>query len=301
MARIKDIYAHVTDKIVSELENGVRPWMQPWNAEHAAGRITRPLRHNGIPYNGINILMLWSAALDNGYAAPYWLTYKQTKDLGAQVRKGERSSLVVYANTFTRTEENADGEQEEHKIPFLKSYSVFNAEQIDDLPEHYTALAEPQIDPIQRIEHADRFFANTGADIRHGGNRAYYAPGPDRIQMPPFEAFRDAESYVATLAHETTHWTKHKSRLDRDFGRQKHGDEGYAREELVAELGSAFLSADLGITPEIRDDHAAYISSWLKVLKEDKRAIFSAAAHAQRAVDFLHSLQAQEASTGAAA
>ncbi|MEW8389336.1 MAG: ArdC-like ssDNA-binding domain-containing protein [Candidatus Thiodiazotropha sp.] len=148
MARIKDIYVHVTDKIVSELENGIRPWMQPWNAEHAAGRITRPLRHNGIPYNGINILMLWSAALDNGYAAPYWLTYKQAKDLGAQVRKGERSSLVVYANTFTRTEENAAGEQEEHKIPFLKSYSVFNAEQIDGLPEHYTALAQPVIDPI---------------------------------------------------------------------------------------------------------------------------------------------------------
>ena len=300
MAKIKDIYAHVTDKIVSDLENGIRPWMKPWNAEHAAGRITRPLRHNSIPYNGINILMLWSAALDNDYAAPYWLTYKQTKELGAQVRKGERSSLVVYANTFTRTEENDAGEQEEHKIPFLKSYSVFNAEQIDGLPEHYTALAEPVIDPVQRIEHADRFFINTGADIRHGGNRAYYAPGPDRIQMPPFEAFRDAESYTATLAHEITHWTKHKSRLDRDFGREKFGDEGYAREELVAELGSAFLSADLGITPEVRDDHSSYIASWLKVLKEDKRAIFSAAAHAQRAVDFLHGLQEQEDLTTAA-
>jgi antirestriction protein ArdC len=301
MARIKDIYAHVTDKIISELENGTRPWMQPWNAEHAAGRITRPLRHNGIPYNGINILMLWSAALDNGYAAPYWLTYKQTKDLGAQVRKGERSSLVVYANTFTRTEENTDGEQEEHKIPFLKSYSVFNAEQIDGLPEHYTALAEPVIDPVQRIEHADRFFANTGADIRHGGNRAFYQISSDFIQMPLFEAFRDAESYIATLSHETTHWTRHPSRLDRDFGRKKFGDEGYAREELVAELGSAFLSADIGITPEIRDDHAAYIGSWLKVLKEDKRAIFQAAAHATRAVDYLHSLQEQEAVTGTAA
>lgn len=295
MARIKDIYAHVTNKIVEELENGVLPWTKPWNAEHAAGRITRPLRHNGTPYNGINILMLWSAALDNGYTAPYWLTYKQAKELGAQVRKGEQSSLVVYANTFKKTEEDENGDEVEHNIPFLKSYSVFNAEQIDGLPDNYTALAEPVLDPVQRIKHADEFFENTGADIRHGGNRAYYNISQDYIQMPPFEAFRDAESYVATLAHENTHWTRHKTRLDRDFGREKWGDEGYAREELVAELGAAFLSADLKITPELRDDHAPYIASWLKVLKNDKRAIFQAAAHAQRAVDYLHSLQEQEA------
>ncbi|MCW9023086.1 MAG: zincin-like metallopeptidase domain-containing protein [Gammaproteobacteria bacterium] len=300
MAKIKDIYAHVTNKIISELENNIRPWMKPWNAEHAAGRITRPLRHNGLPYNGINILMLWTAALDAGYSSPYWLTYKQTKALGAQVRKGERSTLVVYANTFTRTEENADGEQEAQTIPFLKSYNVFNADQIDGLPEHYTALAEPVRDPVQRIEHADHFFANTGAHIQHGGNRAYYRISTDHIQIPPFEAFHDAQSYVATLAHEITHWTRHPSRLDRHFDHQKFGDEGYAREELVAELGAAFLSADLGITPEIRDDHAPYIASWLKVLKEDKRAIFSAAAHAQRAIDHLHSLQKQETLTGTA-
>lgn len=301
MARIKDIYAHVTDTIVAELGNGVRPWMKPWNAEHAAGRITRPLRHNGSPYNGINILMLWSAALETGYAAPYWLTYKQAKALGAQVRQGERSSLVVYANTVTRTEENEAGDEVEQHIPFLKAYSVFNAEQIDGLPAHYTALAEPALDSVARIEHADRFFATTNADIRHGGNRAFYQLTHDFIQMPPFEAFRDADSYVATLAHETTHWTRHPSRLDRDFGRKTWGDDGYAREELVAELGSAFLSADLGITPETWEDHAAYIGAWLNVLKDDKRAIFQAAAHAQRAMDYLHSLQAQRAQTGTAA
>lgn len=142
--------------------------------------------------------------------------------------------------------------------------------------------------PLSRIAQAESFFAATGADIRHGGHRAFYAPGPDLVQMPPFEAFCDAESYYATLAHEVTHWTSHKSRLDRSFGRKRFGDEGYAMEELVAELGAAFLSADLALTPEVREDHAAYIGPWLKVLKGDKRAIFTAASHAQRAADFLH-------------
>lgn len=300
MAKIKDIYAHVTDKIIAELENGVLPWHKPWNAEHAAGRITRPLRHNGIPYNGINILMLWSSALDEAYSSPFWLTFKQAKAMGAHVRKGEQGSPVVYANSITRTEETDAGEEVERTIPFLKSYTVFNAEQVDGLPEHYTALPDPVLDPVQRIEHADRYFANVGADIRHGGNRAYYAIGSDYIQMPPFVSFRDAESYIATLAHEATHWTRHGSRLDRDLGRKVHGDEGYAKEELVAELGAAFLSADLGITPNVRDDHASYIASWLEVLKNDKRAIFSAAAHAQRAVDFLHGLQDRKEEVSAA-
>jgi antirestriction protein ArdC len=201
----QDVYTRVTDKIVADLEQGVRPWMKPWNAEHAAGRITKPLRHNGQAYNGINILMLWSAAVSEGYSAPIWMTFRQAKELGAHVRKGEKGELVVYANTITRTEENANGEDIEQTIPFMKGYTVFNVEQIEGLPSHYYQLAEPVLDPVQRIEHAERFFAATGADIRHGGNQAYYAMGSDRIQLPPFESFRDAESYYATLAHETTH------------------------------------------------------------------------------------------------
>ena len=288
----QDVYTRVTDKIIADLEQGVRPWMKPWNAEHAAGRITKPLRHNGQPYNGINILMLWSAAVTEGYSAPIWLTFRQAKELGANVRKGEKGELVVYANTITRTEhDDKTGEDTEQTIPFMKGYTVFNAEQIEGLPSHYYQLAEPVLDPVQRIEHAESFFEATGAKIGHGGNQAYYAIGSDRIQLPPFESFRDAESYYATLAHETTHWTRAKHRLDRDFGRKRWGDEGYAQEELVAELGSAFLSADLELTPEVREDHTAYIESWLEVLKKDKRAIFTAAAHAQRAVDFLHGLQ----------
>lgn len=145
--------------------------------------------------------------------------------------------------------------------------------------------------PAAFIDHAESLFAALGADVRHGGNQAYYTMAEDRVQMPPLETFRDAESYYATLAHECTHWTRHPSRLERDFGRKRWGDEGYAMEELVADLASAFLSADLDLTPETRPDHAAYIGSWLKVLKNDKRAIFTAASHAQRAADFLHGLQ----------
>lgn len=288
-----DVYTSITNKIIADLEQGVRPWMKPWKAEHAAGRITKPLRHNGQPYNGINILMLWSAAVSEGYAAPIWMTYRQAAELGGQVRKGQKGELVVYANTITRKETDAEtGEETDQTIPYMKGYTVFNVDQIDGLPSHYYQLAEPTLDPVQRIEAVETFFAATGAAVHHGGNQAYYTITQDRIQMPPFEAFKDAQSYYATLAHESTHWTRHPSRLDRDFGRKRWGDAGYAREELVAELSAAFLSAYLGLTPEVREDHSAYIASWLEVLKSDKRAIFQAASHAQRAVDFLHGLQA---------
>jgi antirestriction protein ArdC len=296
-----DVYQKITDQIVSELEKGVRPWFKPWNAEHAAGRITRPLRGNGVPYQGINVLMLWSAAMAKGYVAPIWMTFKQALDLGAHVRKGEEGSLVVYADKIVRTETDAaTGEEAKRAIPFMKGYTVFSVEQIDGLPEHYYGKPAPRTETVQRIERAEAFFAATGATVRHGGTMALYSVTHDHVQMPPIEAFRDAESYYATLAHETTHWTRHPSRLDREFGRKRFGDEGYAMEELVAELGSAFLSADLDLSPEVRDDHAAYIASWIKVLKDDKRAIFSAASQAQRAADFLHGLQNPSADANAA-
>jgi antirestriction protein ArdC len=288
-----DIYTRVTNAIIADLEKGVRPWLKPWDAEHAAGRITRPLRFNGEPYKGVNVLMLWASATAQNFAAPIWMTFNQAKELKASVRKGAKGSLVVYADRITRTETGEDGEETGRDIYFMKGYTVFNVEQIEGLPTHYYAAAAPQLDPVQRLEAADLFFANTGADIRHGGNQAYYAAEPDYVQMPPFVSFKDAESYSATLAHEMTHWTKHPARLDRDFGRRKFGDEGYAREELVAEIGAAFLCCDLGITPEPREDHAAYLGHWLKVLKDDKKAIFQAAAYAQKAVDYLNGLQPQ--------
>ncbi len=286
-----DHYSKITNLIVQELEKGVRPWLKPWNAEHAAGRITRPLRHNGQPYSGINVLTLWTEATAQGFSCPIWMTYKQAQELGAQVRKGEKGSPVVFADRLHRKETDDNGDEISREIPFLKGYSVFNCEQIDGLPAHYSTSAAPILDPVQRIERIEQFFAKTGADIRHGGDRAYYAIHNDHVQMPPFETFRDAESYYATLAHEMTHWTRHEKRLNREFGRKRWGDEGYAAEELVAELGSAFLSADLGLTPEPREDHASYIAHWLTVLKNDNRAIFTAAAHAERACGFLQGLQ----------
>lgn len=294
-----DIYTRITNQIVAELEQGVRPWMKPWDAAHVAGPVSRPLRGNGVPYAGINVLMLWVAAMEKGYAAPIWMTFRQAKELGAHVKKGEKGNLVVYANTITRTEtDETTGDEETREIPFMKGYSVFNVEQIEGLPAHFYARAEPRLNPDERIAHAEGFFASTSADIRHGGNRAFYTPSGDFVQMPEFESLRDAPAYYATLAHECTHWTRHEKRLDRDFGRKKWGDEGYAMEELVAELGAAFLCADLELTPHVREDHAPYIAGWLKVLKEDKRAIFSAAAHAQKAADFLHGLQPKEQTEG---
>jgi antirestriction protein ArdC len=288
-----DAYSRVTAKIIADLEKGVRTWLRPWTTGHAAGCVSRPLRASGEAYRGINVVMLWAAAVEAGYACPTWMTYRQAQGVGAQVRKGERGSLVVYADRIRREDVNeATGETAEREIPFMRAYTVFNCEQIDDLPARFRApAAAPALSAAERIARAEAFFAALGADIRHGGAHAWYAIHSDRVQLPPFETFRDAGSYYATLAHEITHWTRHPSRLDRDLGRRRMGDEGYAREELVAELGAAFLAADLGLDLEPREDHAGYIASWLKVLKQDKRTIFQAAAHAQRAADYLHGRQ----------
>ena len=283
-----DLYSRVTQQIIEDLERGVRPWTRPWSADHFAGRITRPLRHNLQPYSGINVVLLWSEAVTRGFSGPIWMTFRQALELGGHVRKGEHGATVVYANRIKRTEEGDDGRDVEREIPFLKAYTVFNVDQFEGLPERFHATAGPSLDPAQRIASADAFFAATGAEVRHGGTSAYYAPRPDYVQMPLFETFIDPESYYATLAHEMTHWTRHPSRLDREFGRQRWGDEGYAREELVAELGAAFMCADLGLELQPREDHAAYIANWLEVLRGDKRFIFTAAAHAQRAADYLH-------------
>ncbi|MHC5544943.1 ArdC family protein, partial [Singulisphaera rosea] len=194
-----DVYTRVTDAIITELEKGVRPWLKPWNAEHMAGKINRPLRHNGEPYKGVNILMLWMAAEAQGFASPIWMTFNQAKEMKAGVRKGAKGSLVVYANHLTRTETGEDGEEAERDVYFMKGYTVFNVEQIEGLPDRFYEPAAPRLDPVQRIDAADLFFANTGAEIRHGGNQAYYAGVTDHVQMPPFESFRDAEAYCATL------------------------------------------------------------------------------------------------------
>jgi antirestriction protein ArdC len=287
----QDLYARVTQAVVDDLERGVRPWTKPWSADPLAGRVGRPLRHGGEPYSGINVILLWSEALRCGYAASHWMTFRQALALGGAVRKGQHGATVVYADRIRRHDLDDDGAEVERAIPFLKAYTVFNVEQIDGLPDRYRAAPPPRTELPVRCAAADGFFGATGADIRHGGAEAFYALQADYVQMPPPECFHGVEAYYATLAHECIHWTRHPTRLDRDLGRKRWGDEGYAREELVAELGAAFLCADLGLELKPREDHAAYISSWLEVLGRDHRLIFTAAAHAQRAADFLHQRQ----------
>lgn len=283
-----DVYERITASIVAKLEDGTRPWMQPWGA---GGSPVRPLRHNGVAYRGINTLLLWMTATERGFVSPFWMTYKQAQELGGQVRKGEKSTLVVYAGAIEKQEEDASGTQTERSIPFLKGYSVFCADQIDDLPEHFyvKAKAPEGAETKERIARIDTYFRHTGADIREGGNKAFYSPGGDFIQMPPFSAFVSAEAFATTLAHEGIHWTA--NRVGRDLTRYARDNSERAREELIAELGSVFFAVDLGLEIEPRDDHAAYVNSWVSVLKNDKRAIFQAASLAEKALAYLHSLQ----------
>lgn len=286
-----DLYDTVTASIIAALEAGTRPWAPLWSAGE---RLMRPLRANGQPYKGVNVLLLWSAASAKGYTSASWFTFKQALELGGNVRKGEKSTPIVFVGAMERERVNVQtGQAEAVAVPFLKSYNVFNADQCDGLPDRFRpAPAEVVIDEMARLQAAETFFANVGASVTEGGADAYYRPGTDTIHLPPFVTFKAPASFYSVQAHETVHWTGHKSRLDRTFdGSKRFGGEAYAMEELVAELGAAFLCADLGLVNETRDDHASYLASWLKALKADNRAIFTAAAAAQRACDFLHALQ----------
>lgn len=289
-----DVYTRVTTRIIADLEKGVRPWLKPWHDGPNDEPISRPLRANGAPYRGINVLLLWAEALARSFTSPNWFTYRQAQALGAQVRRGEKGTTIIYADRITRQDQNDSGQDHEISIPFMRAYTVFNAGQIDGLPETFQRPTTPSLDPAQRLTHAERFIASTGARVEHGGNRAFYIPSQDRVLMPAFERFHDREAYYGTLIHELVHWTGHSARLDRTFGQKRWGDPAYALEELVAELGAAFICADLALTPEPRPDHASYIAHWLHALQNDRRFIFVAAAHAQRAADFLHATASGE-------
>ena len=286
-----DIYQRITDRIAAAIEAGAGKWQMPWHPGADGAALVLPVNAaTGKPYRGVNTIVLWAAAQAEGYPSAVWATYKQWAELGAQVRKGERASPVVFWKINDKDEqEDAENGAEDSRRPrvFARGYSVFNVAQVDG----YAAPALPVLPEAERIGHAETFFAAIGADVRHGGNRACYVPSLDQVRMPPFEAFRDPVAYYATLAHEATHWTGHASRCARDL-RGRFGEEAYAAEELIAELGAAFLCADLALAPEPRPDHAAYVASWLKVLRGDKRAIFSAAAKAQAAADWMHARQA---------
>ena len=284
-----DIYQRITDQIAAAIEAGAGEWRMPWHPGADGSDPVLPVNAaTRKPYRGVNVLVLWATAQAEGYPSAIWATYRQWVELGAQVRKGERASPVVFWKISDKDEaEDADeGEDGRRSRVFARGYSVFNAAQVDG----YEAPALPVLPEVERIGHAEAFFVAIGADIRHGGNRAYYVPSLDQIRMPPFAAFRDPAAYYATLSHETTHLTGHPSRCARNL-RGRFGEEAYAAEELVAELGAAFICADLALAPEPRPDHAAYVASWLKVLRSDKRAIFTAAAKAQAAADWMHAQQ----------
>ncbi|MAN77395.1 MAG: antirestriction protein [Rhizobiales bacterium] len=282
-----DTYQRITDTIITALENGTRPWMKPWSASQVGSNFPRPLRANGEPYRGINILLLWLATATHGFEHQRFMTYRQAQELGGQVRKGEKGTLIVKYGTISRKAENA--KDEDREIPYLKGYTVFNLSQIDGLADEHYAVPTPL--PVeQRIERAEVFARNTEASIIHGSNKACYIPAADRIQMPPFAAFVSPEAYYSTLFHELAHWVGAKHRLDR-ISSTNRKTKAYAFEELVAEITACFICSDLDLTASVRDESTSYLASWLKCLKQDKKAIFRAASRAQAAADFLHNLQ----------
>jgi antirestriction protein ArdC len=279
----RDVYRKVTDAIINAIEQGVGNWRMPW---HTSGRYAfSPINvASKKPYRGINTVCLWATAQAKGYERGEWATYQQWQERGGQVRKGEKATTVVFWKFANESAESQDDNEspKSSRLLFTRGYSVFNAAQVDG----YTPTADADVPMPERIAHAETFFGAIGANVRHGGNQAFYAPATDHIQMPPFGAFTENLGYYSTLAHEHTHWTAPTSRCDRQLGK-RFGDSAYAAEELIAELGAAFTCAHLGLSTEPREDHASYIQSWLKVLKADSRAIFTAASKAQQATDWL--------------
>ena len=290
MSQRFDVHEEITNRIIAAIEQGTDAFKLPWH--RPAGSITRPKNiASGQLYRGINVVTLWVEAQVRGFSVPVFGTYKQWQEAGCQVRKGEKAALVVFYKEYA-VEPEPDNDSDEGKRWVAKGYWVFNAEQVDG----YTLPDAPQVSPIERNARVDGFMIGTGAVVHHGGQSAHYDVKADHIQMPDEGLFTGTdtsnatEAYYSTLLHETVHWTGHKSRLDRELG-LRFGKDAYAAEELVAELGAAFLCADLAVTPMLRDDHAQYIDHWLKIMKGDKKAIFTAAAKANQALEYLHGLQ----------
>jgi len=285
-----DIHQHITNQIIAAIEHGAGEFRLPWH--RSAGNIMRPVNvASKKAYRGVNILTLWATADEHSYSSGTWGTYRQWAEAGAQVRKGEKAAYIVFYKEFTV--EADDNRDEAETRLFARATPVFAAEQV----EGFTApTIEAPTTTLTPIDQAEGFVAKTGATIQHGGDRAFYRPSTDSIQLPPHEAFigtatsTPAEAYYSTLLHELTHWTSAAPRCNRELGK-RFGDDAYAMEELVAELGAAFLCADLGITDAPRADHAQYLDHWLTVMKADKKAIFTAASKASEAAAYLAALQ----------
>jgi antirestriction protein ArdC len=277
-----DAYQEITDKIVAALESGTAPWVKPWAS---CGSPRNAI--SGREYSGINTVLLAMTP----FTSSLWLTFKQALDVGANVRKGEHGTRIVLFKPFKVKDVNASGEGEsvEKTIPLLRTFTVFNAAQIDNLPEKYSVQPKPLIDQFADNAEAERLLAQ--AKVVHGSNRACFIPSIDEIRMPNKLEFKSIPDYYATALHELTHWTGHKNRLARDFS-GRFGDSAYAFEELIAELGAAFSCAHCGIDGQLQ--HASYIASWIKVLKGDKKAIFTASSAARKATEFLIGTVEQE-------
>lgn len=283
-----DTYQDVTNAIVAQLEVGTKPWRCEWQTGGAASPFgALPRRAGGEYYRGINVLLLWLSAGQHGFTAARWMTFKQAIELGGCVRKGEKGTRIVFFKKLEKTAPNAEtGQDETRLIPMLRTFTVFNVEQIDGLPAEYYPAPFVAADPVERDHAAEAALRSCGAAIRESGDKAFYAPGPDFVNVPELARFSSTGGFLATLSHELCHWTGHKSRLAREFG-TRFGSNAYAFEELVAEIGAAFVGARLGIVGDHIDNHAAYLAHWLEVLAQDKRAIFKAAALAQAAADMV--------------
>jgi antirestriction protein ArdC len=287
------LYEEITDKIIAQLEAGRVPWVQPWGTASTKASLTMPKnvvtqRH----YSGINVLILWGAVIERGFSNQNWLTFRQALGRGGNVRKGEHGTTVVYADGFVpddkRRRAERDGD-EASAIPFLKRFTVFNTDQCENLPPELTS-SPASVPEGLILPHAEALIAATGADFRIGGDHAYYSPSYDFIQVPRPDTYFEAINWHRTALHELGHWSGHPSRLGRDLS-GNFGSALYAKEELVAEITSAFVCASLGIVPTVR--HADYIGSWLEVLRENDRAIVRAASAASKAADYLLAFRAE--------
>jgi antirestriction protein ArdC len=289
----RDLYSEVSERIIAELERGALPWVKPWAATAGANVPCNAVSNR--PYSGVNVILLWLGQA-RGYPTPRFLTFKQAQEAGGSVRKGEHGFRVVFMKRLTGKGEKDENGQEGDPRSFMmmREYTVFNVAQCDGLPERIINGKPMRIrNPDTRDELADEFMGSIGADIREGAGEAYYAPGADFISMPRFEAFKGADHFYNVAFHELTHWTGHKSRLERlQAMAARFGDQAYAAEELVAELGAAFLSAEFGFDGDVRN--AGYIATWIKLLRDDKKAFFTAASKAQAAADYLRGLALAE-------
>jgi len=279
-----DAYKVVTDRIIEALEAGTVPWHKPWRS--VRGELPTSLQ-TGRAYRGINVWILSLTAQARGFTSPYWVTFKQAKERGGSVRKGEKGTQVVLWKPVKKTGEDENGEAEDRSYLLLRYFTVFNLDQCDGIEIESDSEPLPEIDPIERAEEIVAGY-KTCPEIKHNGNQAYYSPGLDFVMMPQRGQFETGELYYGTLLHELTHSTGHKDRLNRDtlISPAPFGSEDYSKEELIAEMGSAFLLGECGIEPNI-DHSAAYIAHWLKALRDDRKLLVNAAAKAQKAADLV--------------